>query len=99
MRFPCAGYFLALTWIGPTRPRLAAILRGAPWGAIAARRNAPDLDALYALYDGLNCTRPTDAGTGADLAKAWNWKDAKTLTFVIIASVEGGRFAGLLGWG
>lgn len=42
-------------------------------------RNGPDFHTLYALYDGLTTLDPKTMEVRPGLARAWNWRDPKTL--------------------
>src|SRR6185312_10948329 len=51
-------------------------------------RNLPDFNVLYMVYDALIDFEPKTLKLKPGLAKAWTWKDPKTLVLDLVDGVE-----------
>lgn len=75
------------------QPRKGGTLRvGQPYNPASidpmTGRNLPDLNVLYACYDGLIDFNPSSLDLKPGLAKAWNFKDPKTLVLDLLDGIE-----------
>ena len=85
--------FLPSLGFAADQPRKGGTLRvGQPYNPAAidpmTGRNLPDLNVLYACYDGLIDFNPSTLELKPGLAKAWAFKDPKTLVLDLLDGIE-----------